>query len=227
MPSTVVHVGFGLLLAGALYRERFDRRFLVVLVAVAVLTDLDTFAGFLLRGAHRALGHTLLVPFVGTALLLYDTRVRPDSWLTARVGPRGVHAAWIVLLVHVFAYVLLDYAHYDGVNLFYPLFDQFYRLGGELALSSTDGLVQTFVEFATAEESGAAAEGVTLDVGSVGTTQDTHISNPVQPTAETDPQPEQVERTAYIAVGGWQLYFAATGLFVLLARRLQDDRSDA
>lgn len=225
MPSTVVHIGFGLLLAAALYRDRLDNRLLAVLVAVAVLTDLDTVAGFFLRGAHRALGHTLLLPLGVAAAVYYDTRIREGSWLLDRVGPRGVHAVWVVLFVHVFAYVLLDYAHYDGVNLFYPLFDQFYRLSGEVYLSSTDGLVQTFVELVP--DTGSAAEGVTIDVGSTGTTQTTHVSNPVQPTAETEPVSQSVDRYFPVVVKGWQLYLVATGVFVAVARRLQRDGPSA
>ena len=46
-------------------------------------------------------------------------------------------------------------------------------------LSTGDGLVQTFVEV-TADEGGTA-----VDAGQGGTTDDTHVANPAQPTDDT------------------------------------------
>jgi len=218
MPATTVHAGFALLLAAGLLWDRLDRRALAVLLAVLVVPELDTAAGLVLDGAHRALLHNLVLPGLLGAALLYDVRLREASWLRARFGDRGVRAAAVALFVHVFAHVALDYVHLEGVNLFYPLVDRFFTLDGDLYLSTTDGLVQTFFEFAP------GSEGSSVDVGGTGTTENVHVDNPVEPDeAVDDGGDEPVERKFPVAVFGWRLYVIATGLFVLGARRLQGD----
>jgi membrane-bound metal-dependent hydrolase YbcI (DUF457 family) len=223
MPSTVVHVGFGLLIATGLVTDSPDRRLVALLAVVLVAPELDTAAGLLLPGAHRALLHTLLLPALAAAAVYYDTRVRPPeaSWLRRRAGPRGVRLAWVLLAVHLFAHLLLDYAHLEGINAFYPLHDSFYRLEGELYVSNVEGVVQTFVDV-----SPGGGGGLEVDAGATGTTEDTTVANPVEP--DGDPEAggsggddEPVDRRFPIAVQGWQLYLVATGLFAAAARRLQ------
>lgn len=221
MPSPTVHVGFALLVAAGLLGSYFDRRALAVVVGVLLLPELDTFAGWAMDGAHRALLHTLLIPIAAGGLLYYDCRRRERSWLRGRFGERGVRIAVVALFVHVFAHVLLDYAHLEGVNLFYPLADAFYHLDGELFLSTEDGLVQTFVEFARETDGGRTS----VDPGRTGTTDDVHVNNPVQPGGEPDQGPP--ERRFPVAVFGWQLYLIGLGLFATGAKRLQGDPGDA
>lgn len=226
MPSTVVHVGFALLVAAGLLTDTLDRRLLGLLVAVLVAPELDTAAGLMLPGAHRSLLHTLLLPGLAVGLLYYDTRVRPReaSWLRRRCGPRGVRVAWTLLAVHLFAHLLLDYAHLEGINAFYPVHDSFYRLEGELYISNVDGIVQTFVDVSPSGD----GNGVAVDAGATGTTEDTRVANPVDPGGEPDAgggvdgEDESVDRRFPIAVQGWQLYLVAIGLFATAARRLQD-----
>jgi len=119
------------------------------------------------------------------------------------------------VFVHTFAHLGLDWAHLSGINIVWPLVDQFVTLEGELYLSSTEGVVQTFVDIAIDPETGQQ----TVDAGQGGTTANTHVSTPVQPSKE--PQPGPVDRRFPIAVGGWQLYFLLTGAFALLGRKLQ------
>lgn len=228
MPSTVVHLGFGLLVATGLLADAPDRRLVALLAVVLVAPELDTAAGLLLPGAHRSLFHTLLLPGLVGSLLYYDSRVRPAeaSWLRGRYGPRGVRVAWALLAVHLFAHLLLDYAHLEGINVLYPAHDSFYRLEGELYVSTVEGVVQTFVDVSPAE----GGDGVAVDAGATGTTEDTRVANPVEPGGEpdageggdgTDGTDEPVDRRFPIAVQGWQLYLVATGLFAAAARRLQ------
>lgn len=214
MPSTIVHAGFALLLAAGLLGSFYDRRALAIVLVVVVFPEVDTLAGWVMDGAHRTLLHNAVVTAVAGAVLLWDTR-REESWLRGRFGDYGVRVAWVCLFVHTFAHLALDWAHLDGVNMLWPLHDQFFRLEGELYLSTHEGLVQTFVEIAEDPETGTTA----LDVGGGDGRGATHVANPAQPTA--DPTPEPVDRRFPIAFHGWQLFLVVVGLFVVAARRLQ------
>ncbi|MFP4626629.1 MAG: hypothetical protein ACLFNI_08575, partial [Natronomonas sp.] len=75
---------------------------------------------------------------------------------------------------------------------------------------------QTFVDVGTDSETG----GTSLDVGQGGTTADTHVSSPVDPSPPAEPE-EPVDRRAPVAVQGWQLYLVVVGAFTLVAKRIQ------
>ena len=218
MVSSVVHAGFALLLAAGLLGDYYDRRALAVLLAIVVIPEADSFLGFVMSGAHRTIGHNLVLPAAGAALLHYDTRLRERSALRERLGDRWIAVAWVGLFVHVFAHVSLDWVHLEGVNVFWPLRDRFYALDGEILLSTADGFVQTFVDLRTDPETGRRA----VDAGGGGTTETDHVNNPVEPRDPADEIEEPVERIFPVASAGWRLYLVGTGLFVLAARRLQD-----
>lgn len=224
MPSTIVHAGFALLLAAALVRGTLDRRLLAVVLAVVVLPEADTVAGLWIDGAHRALLHNLTVPLAVGGVVYWDTRVREDSVLRDRWGPESVRVVWIGLFALTFAHVLLDAAHLEGVNPAYPLLDRFVSLEGEVLLSTADGFVQTFVEI----ELDRGTEQAAADAGPTRTTANTHVDNPVEPSAALEAESDEpVERIFPVADSGWQLYLALTGLFVVVARRFQDRRDEA
>ena len=214
MPSPVVHAGVAFLVGVGLLGTYYDRRALLVIVGLLLLPEIDTLAGLVLEGAHRSLLHTALLPLLLAPLLYWDT-TREESWLRDRVGGYGVRLAWVGLFVHVFVQIGLDWSHLDGVNLFYPLLDRFFRLDGEAYLSTADGFVQTFVDVGTDPETGSPR----VDVGQGGTTQNTHVANPAQPSKEPEPGP--VDRRAPIAVRGWQLFLVLAGLVTVAAKHLQ------
>ncbi|OYR43583.1 metal-dependent hydrolase [Halorubrum sp. Hd13] len=218
MVSTVVHAGFAVLLAAGLLDDRFDRRAIAVLLLVLVAPEVDSFLGPFMSGAHRTVGHTLVIPGVAALLLYYDTRVRETSLARDRLSARWVAVAWAALFAHVFAHVALDWVHLDGVNYLWPLRDRFLRLEGEILFSTADGFVQTFVDLRVDSETGAR----TVDAGTTGTTETVHINNPVQPRDPDEAIEEPVERIFPVANAGWRLYLVVTGLFALAARRLQD-----
>lgn len=218
MVSTVVHAGFAVLLAAGLLDDRFDRRVLAVLLLVVVAPEADSFLGPIMPGAHRTVGHTLVIPAVAAVLLYYDTRIRETSAVRARLSARWVAVAWAALFAHVFAHVALDWVHLDGVNYLWPIRDQFLRLDGEILLSTADGFVQTFVDLRVDPETGTR----TVDAGATGTTETVHVNNPVQPRDPDEAIEEPVERIFPVANAGWRLYLIGTGLFALAARRLQD-----
>jgi hypothetical protein len=216
MPSTVVHAAVGFTVAAGLLGAYYDRRALGVVLVALLIPEADTAAGWVMDGAHRALLHNLVVTAL-VAILLYWETTRDRSWLRDRVGSRGVHLAWVALFVHAFAHMAFDWAHLDGINVLFPLYDRFFQLSGEAYLSPSEGFVQTFVEVATDPETGQQR----VDAGQGGTTESTHVASPVQPSRDPDPGP--VDRRFPIAVQGWQLYLVALGAFTLVAKRFQTD----
>lgn len=218
MPSSVVHLALALALVAGLLGRFYSRTTLGVVFLVVLVPEVDTVIGFVVAGAHRTLLHNLVLPGLAIAVLGWDTR-REESWLRTRFGPAGVRVAWVAIFVHVFAHLLFDWSHLEGINLFWPLHDQFFRLDGELYLSSENGLVQTFVELRTDPDTGRRI----VDAGGGGTRQETFVPNPAQPSPEPEPGP--VERVFPIAVHGWQLFVVFTGVFVGLAKRLQSPSS--
>ncbi len=214
MPSSVVHLALALLLVAGLLGRFYTRSTLAIIVLVVLIPEIDTVIGFVVAGAHRTLLHNLVLPGGAAVLLAWDTR-REASWLRRRFGPGGVRVAWVAVFVHVFAGLLLDWTHLEGINLFWPVHDQFFRLEGELYLSTDRGLVQTFVELAEDADTGQRI----VDAGGGGTREETFVPNPVQPSPEPEPGP--VERVFPIAVHGWQLFLVLTGLFAGAAKRIQ------
>ncbi|MWG34227.1 metal-dependent hydrolase [Halomarina oriensis] len=218
MPSLVVHVALAGLVGAALLGHRFDRRSILLILAVPIVPDLDAFGGFLVPGTHRALLHTLLIPLTGALLLYYDTRRREESWVRGRYGGRGVHVAWVAIVVYVFAGIGPDLFTTFGANPFYPLHDQFYVITGRLQYSTTVGWEQTFVELNPGAESGADASGggggsPAVDAGQRGSTKEVHVNTGIDPSRGREPA--DVERIFPIAQTGWQLLLVLTSAAVL------------
>ncbi|QLG63020.1 metal-dependent hydrolase [Halorarum salinum] len=202
MPSTLVHVALGGLLAAALLPDRYATRgaMLVVLVAAA-LPDLDSLVSPFLGGAHRSLGHNVLLPTLIGLALAYDLRVRDRSHLHERFGAAGGPVACAGLAAFVVAGVGLDLAT-NGVNLFWPVHDRFYAMDGDLLLSSHDGVVQSFVDRSSEE--------------AVRTTENLHYSTGVDPSPGAESR--DVERVFPVVSGGWQLLLVAAGAFAVAAK---------
>jgi len=204
MPSTVVHLAVGATVAAALLGDEFDRRSVAVVLAATALPDVDTFAGLYLQGTHRALLHTLVLPGLGVVALAYDTRFRAVSRLHARWGARGIRVAWVALAALLLGGILPDLMT-NGVNAFYPLYDRFLTVDGELLLSNQRGVVQTFVDLSADPER---------------TTANTHYWTGVDPTRGKEP--ENVERIFPVVRSGFQLLVILLGAFTLGARSLEE-----
>lgn len=225
MPSTLVHVAFGAIVATALLGTAFDRRAVLVVLAVVAAADLDTFAGLVVEGGHRSVGHTLLLPVGAAVLVSLDTWGRGrlswlggESWLGTRFEGDGVRVAWVCVVTFLVAAIGLDLVmsgRFGGVNLLYPFHDQFYQFDGRAFYSTERGFVQTFVEV-TREQTANGGTATTVDAGQKGSTAQVHISNPVDPSKGTEPP--EVERIFPLVAAGWQLWVVATGAFVLAAR---------
>lgn len=199
MPSTLVHVALGGLLAAALLPDRYATRGTVAVVLVAAaLPDLDSFVSPFLGGAHRSLGHNLLLPTLAGLALAYDLRVRDRSLLRTRFGAHGGTVAWTALATFVVAGVGLDLVT-NGANLLWPLHDQFFTLNGDALVSNRRGFVQTFVDLSPAEPRPAR------------TTRTLHFSTGVDPSPSPGAESGDVERVFPVVNGGWQLLLVAAG----------------
>ncbi len=222
MPSSVVHAAFALLLAVGLLGSHYNRKALGVLLGIILIPELDTLVGWVMDGAHRTVLHTMLTSLVAAGLLYWET-TRANSWIRRRWGAYGVRVAWVGLFVHTFAHLALDWSHLSGINVLWPIVDQFATLDGEVYISTTEGFVQTIVNLSVDPATGQTQ----VDAGQGGTTRDTHVSSPVQPSR--DPGDGPADRRFPIAARGWQLYVVLTGLFALVAKTLQrpPDTEDA
>lgn len=207
MPSTVVHCAFAGLLAAALLGEYFDARAVAIVLLAAAFPDLDVFAGFFIPAGHRSVLHNIFVPLGAALLLYYDTRLREQSFVRQRWRARGVRIAWVSIAAIAFAAIGLDFV-VGGVNLFYPVYDQFYELSGKFIYSTEQGVVQTFVELG--EGSNAAR----------GSTEHYRIGSGINPTRGREPK--TVERVFPIAQSGWQLLLIVTSVFVLAVRLAEE-----
>lgn len=215
MPSVVVHVALGGLLGTALLGDRFDAKAICFVMFVAASVDLDTLVGFYMPGAHRALFHNVWIVLVPAVVLLWDVTLRESSFVLERWGAYGYRIAWVTLVTVLLAHVLLD-AFYTGVNLLWPLHDQFYDLSGKLIVSNHRGIVQTFVEFDTA--TGAMDESTVR-----GSTEEMYYSTGFNPTPGESSS--GAERTFPVAETGEQLVLVVASFLTVAFRILETTRN--
>lgn len=209
MPSTLVHVAIAGLLAAALLGTAFRPRTVAVVLAAAAIPDLDTFLGLYIDGGHRAVLHTLLFPVVLAAVVLWETR-RSDSVIRDRWGTRGVRTAWVAVAAVAVAGIGPDLFS-NGVNVLYPVHDQFIELNGEILLSTDKGFVQTFIDLSSEEPAGGAG---------VGSTNTTHYETGVDP--QQGAEPADVERVFPLVRSGMEALLVATSTGVLTTRLYWD-----
>ncbi|MFB6183242.1 MAG: metal-dependent hydrolase [Haloarculaceae archaeon] len=234
MPSTLVHVAFGGLIAAPLLASDFDRRAALVVFAATAVPDLDAFVGLFFTAGHRTVGHTLVFPALLAVLLLADTQYRSDSAIRSRWGDRGVRIAWVSLLSLTVAGIGLD-LFTGGANPLWPIHDQFYRITGKIEISNTRGIVQTFVD--------VNPRTGTVHAKSFGTSKQVHVSTGVNPTKgkETGPlvdvggggggggesEPKIIERVFPVVRSGWQLLLLLTGSAVTAVHVRRVEREKA
>ncbi|MFC7077838.1 hypothetical protein [Haloarcula halophila] len=221
MPSLVVHYAFVGLLAATLLGAAFDRRSLLLALAVVTVPDIDSFIALVSEVGHRAALTNLVIPAVLGGLLAIDLSVRTESFVRSRWGAYGVRVAWFCVLVYAVGHVLFD-AVSGGANLFWPIHDQFYQFRGRLELSTQRGIVQTFVE--TGGNGGAGGGGGSSGGGgglptpdAMGNTSEIQMDTAVDP----DPSGTQdgpVDRIFPVARGGWQLYLLVVGTVATIGR---------
>lgn len=203
MPSTLVHVAIGGIVAAALLGDAFGGRTLAVVLAFAALPDIDTFLGLVFAGAHRTLLHSLVVPALLGAGVVFDRR-RSRPALDAFFDGEGSRVAGVAVLALLFGGIAPDLVT-NGVNWIFPITDQFVALDGHLLLSNQRGVVQTFVQ------SGVNGNGTV-----VGTTETLHYSTGVDPSP--GPEPATVERVFPVVTSGTQLLLVVLSATLVGAR---------
>lgn len=210
MAPTLLNAAIGALLATALLGAAFDARSVAVVVAAALLPNLDAVASLAFAGATNAVAHNVWVPLVLTGLLYWDTALRERSALRGRYGWRGVRVGWVAVAGFALAGIAPDLFVGAGVNLLYPAEDAYYLVDGLLLFSTQDGVVQTFVSRT------GGAPGV-LPFESPGTTGTHAIPTWVNP----DGRPGLglgSEREFVVVDAGWQAVVVASAVASLAVR---------
>jgi membrane-bound metal-dependent hydrolase YbcI (DUF457 family) len=209
MAGTVVHLAFSGLIAAAFLGSAYDRRAVLVVLAVTTVPDLDSFVALVSVAGHRTVLHTFVVPLSAGVLLWVDTTLRDRSLVRSRWGAWGVRVAWVSVVAYAVSAIGLDIVR-AGVNALWPIHDQFYVLDGKIELSDQRGVIQTFFEWG-GDRSVPAPDGL-------GSSQEINYSTGVDPDPsgeETDP-----ERIFPVVRAGWELVVLLVGTTVTLARFL-------
>lgn len=204
MPPTTVHMAVAGLIACALLQHHFDSKAIVFVLGATAVLDLDSILALYWSGGHRTLFHNLWLPFGAFAVLLWDVKFRPDSFVLGRWGQYGWRVGWVAIVSVTFGHVLLD-AFYNGANLFWPLFDQLFDLSGEILYSDQRGFVQDVIDL--------GADGSTQRGDSSGV----HYTTPTDPAPAPSPD-EEPERIAYLAETGEHILLTVVGFGVVVFR---------
>lgn len=217
MAPTLVTVAVGVLLGVALLGEAFDRRAIAVVAVAAALPDLDAVVSLVVPGATNALLHSLFIPTAAALLLYVDTERRSTSILRDRYGWYGVRVAWVAVAAYAVAGIGLDLFNVESAAVLYPLSNRYYAVVGRFVLSTHEGVIQTYVQF---------ADGW-LKVASPGTTGTHHVQTWVNPTAGPD-DPWGARRSLRLVDSGWQLVLVVTAVAAVPVKHLleRDTGSD-
>lgn len=210
MPSLVVHMAFAGLLAAGLLGSAFDERSLLLVLGTTFFADTDVFLGYVIQGAHRSAFHNILLPLAVAGIAYYDLEHRDESWLRAKFGQTAPRVLGTTLVIYVLAAIGLDFVT-GGVNLFYPVHDQFMYMNGQFFLSNQQGLVQTFVDLSHGS----------ISAHTVGSTKTVHMGSGFDTTPGHDPS--SVERIFPVVGSGWQLLLLVTSS-VVVGSRLWENR---
>lgn len=203
MPSTVIHLSLAFIIACVLIpNDRFTVRSLLVVSIPVIFLDTDAFFYVVEEGLHRALFHNIIIPTVIVLIFFYDMFIRDESY----IGERFNNTTATILIATSYTAVViaglsLDFAD-TGINLFWPIHDQFYTLEGKFVLSSEDGIVQTFSEFSSGE--------------SASTTDSVVYNTPINPSS-----PSESDRVYPIAYKSWQLVLMIASVVLVPMKIIQ------
>lgn len=201
MPPVTVHIALGGLIGAVLLAEHFDTRAILAVMVTAGTPDLDVFVGFVMPGAHRAALHTLFFPLALSAVLVWDLYLRETSYVRGQWSAYGVRVAWVSILAMTVGHIMLD-AFGSGINAFWPLYDQFYMITGDLVIWYDNGFTVDF-----------------LRVIELGTTTNTHFGTGF------DTVNAAGQRRFPIAMTGEQLVLLVASGMVISRRILDNQRT--
>lgn len=201
MPPVTVHIALGGLIGAVLLAEHFDTRAILITMGAAGLPDLDVFVGFVMAGAHRAVLHTLLLPIGLGAMLVWDVWMREESFVREHWGEYGVRVVWVSIVTLTLAHIVLD-SFGSGINAFWPLYDRFYMISGNLVFRYHHGVTVDF-----------------LEVVELGTTTNTHFGTGF------DSVNGAGERRFPVALTGEQFVLLIASGMVVARRVVEDQRT--
>ncbi|MFZ3168116.1 MAG: hypothetical protein WA130_10925 [Candidatus Methanoperedens sp.] len=122
MPNWAIHLIVPLLALMIVGRKK-DYKYILLLLPLAVLPDIDTFAT-----EHRALLHNIFIPailfFIGLSI-------------------KKMRGIFFIAAVYFASHVILDLFD-GGVVLFYPVYNQMAFIDASLEMSKTNQLLWTF-----------------------------------------------------------------------------------
>jgi len=203
MVSTIVHVSVGVIISCALLpSDKISLKSIGIVGLSVALLDFDAFL-FSSTELHRAVLHNVIFPSFIISIIAFDILYRDNSYIG-----KFFETDWVIVISFVsyisviFAGIGLDYSD-SGVNLLWPIHDQFYTLDGKFIYSSEKGIVQTFFE---------SPETVTSD-NPKDTTETVDFKTPVDP-----PKESSTERVFPIAKSGWQLVIIGTSVITVFSR---------
>ena len=122
MPDWPIHLIVPLL-ALLIVSKKEDREYILLLLPLAVVPDLDAFAA-----QHRALLHNIFLPM----LLLFAGLIIKEK-----------RKIFVIACIYLTSHVVLDMFG-GGVVLFYPIYDRMAFVDASLAMSKTNELLWTF-----------------------------------------------------------------------------------
>lgn len=199
MPSALFHAAIGLFIGLSILGDELDNRAIAVILFAAILPDVDTIFALWFPGAHRAYLHNVFVFLVPAALLvaLHWTPVMP--W-ARKQWPAVERVLWTAIIVIAVAGIGLDMFG-SGVNLLYPMEDQFYHFSGNVMYSSQEGMTQTLFDVNRAR---------------VGSTETVYYASGIDP--QPGPDSGSVERTFPVFGNGIQLLLSLTAFVIVIYR---------
>jgi hypothetical protein len=225
VPSTLVHISLGLLLAAGVLGDQFTGRRVLIIAGATALPDLDVALEVVFSGAHRAVGHTFVLPALLIIGLIWETRWRQRSILRQRYNDTGVRISFLAVGCMFAAGIVPDLV-VGGVNVFYPFHDAFMTVDGRLLYSTDRGWVQTFIESSTSSDATQSRTTQNFEFRTVIDAEPTLGADTDSGNAESEqPQVERIFPVAMTGFRGWLLPLA-TAVTSLRLYRARHERAE-
>lgn len=167
MPPVTVHIALGGLIGTVLLAEYFDTRSILIVMGAAGVSDLDVVFEVFMSGAHRTVFHTLILPLGLGIILGWDIYGRENSFIATRWDAYGIRVIWVSIVTLTLAQILLD-SFGSGINAFWPLYDRFYMLSGDVSIIYNNGFQVDFVKIIELGTTADTYYGTGFDTKNVG-----------------------------------------------------------